>query len=46
MQLTAHAPAQRGVDDLVLAHPGQAAKLLADDGRGVVVAIAGEVVDR
>ena len=37
---------ERGVDHLVLAHAGNAAKRFGDDGRGEMVVVAGEVFDR
>ena len=40
MQLSAHTAAQRVIHDLVLPDAGQAAKLLADNGGRVVVAVA------
>src|SRR4051812_49851284 len=45
MQFAAHAPAQRGIDELVLLHPALAAEGFGDDRRGVVVAIAGQILD-
>ena len=46
MQLAAHLALERIIDDLVLLHPGFAAKCLGQHGGGVVVAIAGEIADR
>src|SRR5204863_8325132 len=46
VQLAAHLALERLIDDLVLGHPRLAAERLGDDGRGVVVAIAGEIADR
>ena len=39
-------PLQRLIDQLVLLHAGFAAKALGDHGRGIMVAVAGEVADR
>ena len=38
-------PLQRGIDDLVLPDARDAAELLADDGGGVVVAVARQILD-
>jgi len=46
MQFGPHATAQRGVDDLMLANSGNAAKSLTDHGRRVVVTIACQVLYR
>ena len=45
MQLPAHAPAQGGVDELVLSHPAEAAKGGGNDPRGIVVAIPRKVAN-
>ena len=45
MQNAAHTPLQGLVDHLVLLHPGLAREFLADDVGGVVVPVAGEVLD-
>ena len=45
VQRAAHLAFERLVDDLVLLHPRFAAEGLGDDGRGIVVAVAGEVAD-
>src|ERR1700749_2718281 len=45
MEFTAHATAKRRIDNLVLAHPRDAAELLADHVRGVVIPVAGQVFD-
>src|ERR1035437_9876041 len=45
MQFAPHAAAQGGVDDLVLPDAGEAAELLGHDGRSIVVAIAGQILD-
>ena len=46
VQHAAHLALQRLIDDLVLLHAGLAAEGLRDHGRGIVVAVAGEVTDR
>src|SRR5262245_7593989 len=46
VQDAAHLALQRGVDQLMLLHARLAAKARRDDGRGVMVAVAGEVADR
>ena len=45
MQNAAHAALQGLVDHLVLLHAGLAGELLGDDVGGVVVAVAGQVLD-
>src|SRR3954462_5853502 len=45
MELAAHAPAKRLVNQLVLLHPALAGAPLGDDVGAVVVAVAGEIVD-
>ena len=45
MQLAAHVALQRGIDDLVLLHPRLALERRGHDGRGVVIAVAGEIAD-
>src|ERR1700676_2196465 len=46
VQHPAHLALQRLVDDLVLLDPGFAAERLRNHGRGIVVAIAGQIADR
>ena len=43
MQRAPHTALQRGIDHLVLADAGNAAEGFADDGRGIVVVVAGQV---
>src|SRR5262249_8384464 len=45
MQLAAHFPLERGVNQLVLLHPGLTAKRLGDHGRRVVIAVTGEIAN-
>src|SRR4029077_13568719 len=46
MQLAAHLGLKRLVDDLVLLHPGLAAKRLGHHGGRVMVAVAGKIANR
>src|ERR1700736_1786723 len=46
VQLAAHLGLERVIDDLVLLHPGFAAEGFREDGRGVMVAITGEIANR
>ena len=46
MQLVAHPAAQRLVHQLVLLHPALAAEGAGDDMRGVMVAVAAQILDR
>jgi len=45
MQFPAHPTFQGGVNDLVLLHPGFAAKRLGNHGRGVMVAIPCQILN-
>src|ERR1700733_15148403 len=46
MQLAAHFSLERVIDDLVLLDARFAAEGFGDDGRGIVIAVAGEIADR
>ena len=46
MQLVAHAALQRLIDHLVLLHPALALEGGGDDVRGVMVAVAAQILDR
>src|SRR5579883_703845 len=46
MELTAHPAAQRGIDELVLADPRQAAELRRDDAGRIMVAVSRQILDR
>src|SRR5215213_5759241 len=45
VQLPAHAALQGGVDDLVLLHAALAAEGFGHDRSGIVIAVAGQVLD-
>src|SRR5205823_10126823 len=46
VQLVAHSVAQRLINHLMLLHPALAAKRAGDDMRGIMVAIAAQILDR
>src|SRR5207248_487233 len=46
VQLVAHSAAQRLINHLMLLHPALAAKRAGDDMRGIMVAIAAQILDR
>ena len=45
MQFATHLALQGGIDELMLAHPGQAREGRGHDARTLVVAVAGQIVD-
>ena len=46
VKFVAHPAAQRLIDHLVLLHPAFAAKRAGDNVRGIVVAVAAQILDR